>query len=142
MKTLPSIKNLLVTLYLECIGDDIILLPNGTVSACPGEQLSFMCTISSTSLRWRVIVENSVERRTVTSTQSTQTILPVFIAPGISFNISRISMIGSLPIISNLTVANTTIGLNGTKVECSRRNSSSQNVTVSAIIVIGTGADG
>ena len=128
----------------------VIPLPHDTVSACPGEQLLFKCTVTNTtSLMWEVTIpllgENNVGRRIVTYT--TQMIQPITILSyppmGISFNISRLSATGTLPIVSTLAVGNTMNGLNGTVVECSaRQRIISSQPMMTDIHVVKTGPDG
>ena len=92
------------------------LLPRETVSVCPHEQLIFTCNASTDILIWSVTIPESDAETRIVSTTSLMYTRPIDIA-GITFNISRLSINGTLPLISLLSVPNTT-DLNGTKIGC------------------------
>ena len=118
--------------------NEIQLLPRGRVSVCANEQLSFTCNTSTSDiLTWSVTIpESGADSRFVSS--SRLSIRPIDIS-GKTFYISRFSTNGTLPLISLLSVTNTT-DLNGTNIECSIQNTNSQ--MMSTIHVIRSGADG
>ena len=120
--------------------NEIQLLPRGRVSVCPNEQLSFTCNTSTSNLlTWSVTIpESGADTRLVSAAR--QSIRPIEIS-GKIFNISRLSINGTLPLISLLFVTNTT-DLNGTNIKCSIHNTNFQMVSTIHVIRSGSGADG
>ena len=97
-----------------------MLSPSGVVSICMGEQITFTCSTDRAFIEWNVTVLQSGMRssRTRLVLPETHTPTPLRINT-LTFNIARISPIGSLPLISTLVVANATSErLNGTEVNC------------------------
>ena len=120
-----------------------------TVSTCPGEQLLFKCVVSATNLKWTVtipLIENGVNfgSRIVTHTSDTiaNLIIESYPPMSISFNVSRFSAFGALPLVSALAVTNVVVGLNDTEVNCSSRSSINSTSMVAAIHIINSGHDG
>ena len=122
------------------------MLPHDTVSACPGEQLIFMCTTNATSIRWSVTVplldtfHNSGSE--IVSHVQTRMVSPIRINSNISFTISRLSTSGTLPLISTLSVTDLMNVLNGTRVECFTRIDNVDFQRMTTIYVIRSGGNG
>ena len=95
------------------------LSSSGAVLMCMGEQLTFICTTDREFIEWNVTVLHLEERSSRTRLVLTQTLVtrPLVINMMI-FDITRISIIGSLSLISTLTVANVTTDVNGTEMNC------------------------
>ena len=117
-----------------CTGtmNEVILQPHDTVSACPGEQVTFVCRTNNTGVRWNVTIPNvrSVTRA-LSWQDTTQTMINITSDSSLIF--SRTSMLRSLPFNSSLVFSNVTNQLNGTKVRC-YRNIEFQHTTTLHVI--------
>ena len=127
------------------------MLPHDTVSACPGEQLTFMCTTNATSIRWNVTVpllDTSDGTQfdnwgsEIVSHVQTRMASPIRINSNVSFTVSRLSTSGALPLISTLSVTNLMNILNGTRVECFTRIDNVGFERMTTIYVIRSGGNG
>ena len=105
---------------LICVEAEVVLSPSGVVSICVGKQLTFTCSTGRAFIEWNVTVLQSGVRSSRTRLVLTETRTATPLTNNmITFNITRISSIGSLPLISTLTVVNVTNDhLNGTEVNC------------------------
>ena len=105
-----------------------------------------MCNANATSLRWNVTVpllqDNNMIRAVLVSYTQIRMTTPMNISSGISFPVSRLSINGSLPLMSTLSVTNITMTFNGMEVECFTRINNTDLTRVTTIDVIRSGTDG
>ena len=121
-------------IYIEA---EVMLSPSGVVSICMGQQLIFTCSTDRAFIEWNVTILQSGVRssRTRLVLTETRTTTPLTVNM-MTFNITRISSIGSLPLISTLVVDNITDdGLNGTEVNCTDIGSSLAHTSSSVTFV-------
>ena len=104
---------------------------------CSGGQLTFVCTTNRTFIEWNITVLDSmgirISRTRLLSTGSqsveSQTVNMIV------FDITRRSKLDSTPLISTLSVANVTTGLNGTLINCTDIESSLTETSTSVATV-------
>ena len=118
----------------------VMLLPSGEVSVCPGNQLSFRCSTNFSLLEWDITVFQSGVHHN--RQQFVTPISPLHSTLTISsrhfFNIARSSDQNANPLISTLTIVNAMADINATIINCteigsSRAESSTSKATMNII---------
>ena len=109
------------------------------VSVCPGEQFTLTCIANQSSiLRWTIILPegNITHSRLVPFVGNSilQSISGEVVA--VTFNFTRTSESGTLPLIAKLLIDRVSTNIHGTKIHCSPSNVSDPQVTF-AINVLG-----
>ena len=108
---------------LLIIESQVMLSPSGDVSVCPGAQLSFRCSTNLRFLEWNITVNIQSKRIPVTSLSQFSS---PFIINGHSFNVTRNSADEAYSLISTVAVSNVVADLNGTRVNCTEIEGSTQ----------------
>ena len=122
---------------MNAIGE--VLTPSVMTSVCPGEQLVLTCNTSTLSHRWTIVDPNTgmmYSRLASVPVHALETIPPLQVQ-SFTFAFAVISALGTLPLISTLTVNNVTDYLNtsriGCQVEDGSENSTSEVVNIHVI---------
>ena len=114
---------------------------------CHGEQLELTCTSNATILRWILPLQIEQGRmqtysRYISSTDESQQ-ASSWVVNSTSFNVSRVSHQGMLPLMSRLLINPVTTDLNETKVNCTEvdttMNNANATIASTTINVIGQG---
>ena len=116
----------------------VMVSPPEGASACSGDQLELTCTTSGILLEWMFsVVPDNIAARTYTKGLTTATEAPEpLIINSTRFTFSRLSPLNRLPLISILVINLVTVGLNGTKVNCTDvETSETASTTIITIIV-------
>ena len=97
------------------------LSPSGSALVCGGGHLELTCTTEGAFHEWDFRIS---ENGTVTTSgrllnyQAQLIIVPITVIDSIIFNISRVSLPESVPLVSKLVITPTRSSLNGTEVMC------------------------
>ena len=116
----------------------VMISPPEGVSACSGDQLELTCTTSGSLLEWTfAVAPDTTAARMYTKglTKATEAPEPL-IVNSTRFTFSRQSPLNRLPLVSFLAINPVTVGLNGTKVNCTDVESSETvSITITTITV-------
>ena len=109
----------------SCFGSNVIILsPMSVATVCRvGDPLQLTCTASVDFLEWHMRVINEHGRlHEITAFSNSRDMnqqLPPMVVNDTSFTFMRISIQFASPLVSTLSINSTSIGLNGTVVNCS-----------------------
>ena len=126
--------------YLINISTGVVVIsPSPVAAVCQeGDQLELTCTSSDIFLRWEITVfpENMTYVQAPITSVGASGIPPPLMISGSMITFSRLSGPNVLPLISRVTVASVSIGLNGTVVKCFEGSTSTDIVTTTTIRII------
>ena len=128
---------------MKCVIESVVLSPSDVASLCVGGRLVFTCTTNQSIIRWNVTTSQSgrIHTRTRLVSPTSQSTIPLLVNMN-SFNVTRNSSYGSLPLTSVLSIANVSVDLNETKVSCTGVGSSTAEAsTLVATVHVFTAAD-
>ena len=99
---------------------------------CPEDQVILICHTNLTLLKWSIIIADRLmpEERFISSTGSAESQAPLII----NYTEFQFLRTSTSPLMSTVLIDNVTAYLNGTRVECTGRDTTSTTV-----IVIGNG---
>lgn len=121
----------------------LLISPSEEAVVCEGEQLELMCTTNATFLRWISLLQTEQERtiqtysRYISYADESEQASSFFVTNYTSFNVLRVSHQRRLPLVSRLIINTVTIGLNGTKVNCTEAYTPSIMMASTTINIIG-----
>ena len=106
------------------------LSPSNVALVCPGRQLSLTSRTNQSILRWTIIQPGGSDTDDFRDISNIGSIspLPIDIA-GRTITV-HFSHQSTNPLISTLSIANTSTDLNGTRIRCSTRDSSAMTVFI------------
>ena len=115
--------------------------PSPVAAVCQeGDQLELTCTSSGIFLRWEFTV--FPENTAIITSAGPSGIPPPLLISSSMITFSRLSGQDVLPLISRVTVASVSIGLNGTVVNCFEGSTSTDIVATTVIRIIDPGQFG
>jgi hypothetical protein len=86
-------------------------------SVCLGGELTLNCSTNETVLEWEIVIPHRApDTRHITTGPATIRVDPLNVTNVAKFHFMRISI---SPLVSMIRIDNVSIGLNGTRVECS-----------------------
>jgi hypothetical protein len=88
-----------------------------------------MCSTNHIFLEWNVSTISKHETRSVSNLDQNPTPSPILMNSA-NFTLSRVSSQGALPLVSNMTIMNININLEGTVISCAGLNSTSESTAV------------
>ena len=118
----------------------LLLFPSGETVVCDGEQLELTCTTNSRILGWSsspLMNEQGQPQtfmRHIASEGLSQQVSTTTVNSTI-FNVSRVSSLDDLPLVSRLVINPVSNGLNGTEVNCTERAMNNENTATASVII-------
>ena len=118
--------------------------PSPVAAVCQeGDQLELICTLSDIFLRWEFTVfPENASHTVIIISAGPSGIPPPLMISGSMITFSRLSGQDVLPLISRVTIASVSIGLNGTVVNCFEGSTSIDVVATTVIRIIDPGQFG
>ena len=122
------------------ISSGLVLSPSGEAVVCEEGELSLTCSTNASILLWissplqndqgQVLMFNRYIASDGTAQQiSNLTVNSTF------FNVSRVSGRDELPLVSRLVINPVSVGMNGTRVNCTERAVNNENIAVASTTV-------
>ena len=107
---------------------------------CEGGELSLMCSTNVSILSWTTSPLQNDQGQVLTFMRSTASEgvsqqISTMMVNSTFFNISRVSGQDESPLVSRLVINPVSVGLNGTRVNCTERAMNKENIAVASTTV-------
>ena len=120
---------MLLTLYNAGI---VTISPSPRAAICNvGEELEVICNTTENFLTWSLTFIDPITRTLSSTIQNPEVVVINYTV----FTFSRISRLGSIPLVSNLVISSVGQGLNGTRIACMEVGGSATMATTTVHII-------
>jgi hypothetical protein len=129
----------IIIIIVTLIG--LVLSPSREAVVCEGRELSLTCSTNlSMLLSWTSSPLQNEQGQVVTFMRSTASVgvsqqISTMTVNSTFFNVSRVSGQDELPLVSRLVISPVSVGLNGTRLNCTERSMNNENTAVASTTV-------
>ena len=118
----------------------MVLSPSGEAVVCEGGELSLTCSTNVSIISWTSSLLQNDQGQVLTFMRSTASEgvsqhTSTLMVNSTFFNVSRISDRDELPLVSRLVIGPVSVGLSGTRVNCTERAMNNENTAVASTTV-------
>ena len=120
-----------------CYATGLVLSPSGEAVVCEGGELSLTCSTNLIILSWKTSpLQNEQGQaltfmRFISSVGASQQVSDMMVNSTF-FNVSRVSGRDELPLVSRLVINPVSVGLSGTRVNCTEWAMNNENTAVAS----------